>query len=202
MLAALLVVLTVTIRAAATELLRARIVGGQAALLPDHQRPSHPRSGRLLPVLVMDTPPSPLATIGLVQPVIVMHRQLPEWLDAAELRCALAHEAAHVARHDALRLLLLPPLAGLATLAVVEPWMAPAAAQWLIAAFIWWAVHQRMSWRAELACDGLAARQGRLETASALIKTARFLGPRAADHGAMALAGRNIARRVRVLLHD
>jgi hypothetical protein len=53
-------------------------------------------------LLVTDEPIAP-ATIGLLRPAILLPRSLLRDARDAELRAVLAHEMAHVARHDAMR---------------------------------------------------------------------------------------------------
>ena len=55
--------------------------------------------------------PNPAFTVGLVTPRIYVAEALAERLSAAELAAVLAHEGAHVARRDPLRLSLLRALA-------------------------------------------------------------------------------------------
>lgn len=55
--------------------------------------------------------PVPALTIGLVRPLVYVGQDLAEELTEAELTVVLAHEGAHVARHDPLRLFALRLLA-------------------------------------------------------------------------------------------
>lgn len=207
-----LVSLWVTARALATELFRRRLVlEGKPMSLPDDVVPVHPRTGRRLSVFVAVGTDDPLATVGFFRPVIVMHAALPDWLTSAELRCALAHEAAHIARCDGLRCLIVPPilaslillLAGAAFPAGEETfaWFSTAVTA-AIALAGGWAMQVMLARRAELACDRNAARHGRFETASAIVKASRLTSHRLADHGSVALADRHIAKRVQALLRD
>lgn len=202
----------VVARAIATERLRRRLVRyGVRVQLPAGIAPVHPHTGRPVPVIAAAAALGPLATIGLVHPVIVMDTALADRLTQAELRCALAHEAAHVGRRDGLRSLLVPPLAALVAALLVNVLLgvevAPPTAVAFMPVFLpaglcGWAVHCALSQQAEFACDAAAARHGRLETASALIKAARMTSHTRAEPGLAALADRHIAKRVRALLND
>jgi beta-lactamase regulating signal transducer with metallopeptidase domain len=72
---------------------------------------------RTVPVYESGLAPAPL-TLGWWASVIVMPRGLASLLDDEELACVLAHEAAHVARHD-------PAIAVLQQLAGVGFWWNP-----------------------------------------------------------------------------
>lgn len=60
---------------------------------------------------VVDGLPTPALTVGLLQPVIYVAAELPARLSFRELAAVLAHEGAHAARRDPLRLSLVRFLA-------------------------------------------------------------------------------------------
>lgn len=105
--------------------------------------------------------PNPAFTVGLLRPVVYVSAELAEWLSGAELRAVLAHEGAHVARRDPLRLSVLrffactlfwiPALRGLAADVADE---------------------------AEVQADDAAAREHPLELASAILSVASWRGAR------------------------
>ncbi len=190
-----------------TEFTRMRLARSRLPVpLSDTIAPRHPRTGQPIRVLQGQDRNSPLSVIGWRDPVILMHPTLPDWLNPAELRCALVHEAAHIANHDAIRLLLLPPAFGAALMLALTLLVAPSGDAWLdvmvgsAGLFGWWAAYRHVGKQAEIACDALAARHDPLATASALIKSARLASRRQPATGRIALADRNIAYRISLLL--
>lgn len=55
-------------------------------------------------IRVVEGLPLPALTVGFVRPAVYVARDLADELAEAELAVVLAHEGAHVARHDPLRL--------------------------------------------------------------------------------------------------
>jgi len=129
-----------------------------------------------------------VAVIGAWRPRIVATESVRAACNAEEFRAVLAHEAAHLAARDNLKLLLLTA--------------APdALAQTPLAAVL------TERWRAAAECEADQCATGgdhdrRLALASALIKVARLLKSRRAPHPAlgMPVAADDVPARVRALL--
>jgi Zn-dependent protease with chaperone function len=139
-------------------------------------------------VHVVDAAEPLVAVIGAWRPCIVASESVRAACNAEEFRAVLAHEAAHLAAHDNLKLLMLVaapdalPLTPLAAL-LTERWRAAA----------------------ESEADQRATRgdcERRLALASALIKVARLMKTRSAPHPAlgMPVATDDVPGRVRALL--
>jgi len=140
------------------------------------------------PVEILDGGPPLVAAVGALKPRILASRSVLEACDAAEFREVIAHERAHVAARDNLKLLLLvccpDPLAWLALGGVLQ-------ARWRVAA--------------EYSADERAAGRDplrRVDLASALIKVARLSHaswPRARPLE-LSVAADDVEGRVRSLL--
>ena len=72
----------------------------RSQLLCGRLRRSSPAGGT---VVMVDSRPPLLATVGVVKPVVLVTSGTANLLETAEIRAALAHEMAHVARGDNLR---------------------------------------------------------------------------------------------------
>lgn len=193
----------------------------QARSLPADLRASlmPPGLHSLPPVLIVESGPGPLCVIGLTKPVIVLENRLLATLTACELRCALAHEIAHIQRADPVRMLIAPALSGLLAailiccgtiLFSVREEMVPmglgtgllGAVLAIIAALgVKDLVQSALSRHAELCCDRAAAIHGRQATASALVKTARLVVGRPNSQPVLGFAENLLAVRVRSLLN-
>ncbi len=123
-------------------------------------------------------------TYGLVHSIVVFPRRIVDTLDDRELRCVLAHELAHVRRHDAALALALAVTSSLA---------------WPILAVRMAAVRVRRL--VELAADELALRDGSdVETYGRTL--VRIAADEPAIAGAMQLGGyRHLRSRVAALRH-
>lgn len=111
-----------------------------------------PRVLRIVPGL-----PSPAFTAGLLQPRIYISEALASHLTGAELGAVIAHEGAHMARRDPLRLTVLRALA------CVLFWL-PALRR----------LADDVSDQAELLADDVAARDTPLVLASAILNVAQW----------------------------
>ena len=103
--------------------------------------------------------PNPAFTAGLLRPVVYVSAELAEWLSEAELRAVLAHEGAHVARRDPLRLSVL---------------------RFFACTLFWIPALRRLAAdvadEAEVQADDAAAREHPLELASAILSVASWSG--------------------------
>ena len=94
-----------------------RVLGLLAASTPDREDAFGRAAARAglacARVRVLDAPPVPAFTAGWFSPLVYVDRALEGRLSADELAAVLAHEGAHVARRDPLRLSLLRFLAQL-----------------------------------------------------------------------------------------
>ena len=113
-----------------------------------------PARVRIIPGL-----PNPAFTAGLLRPLVYVSAELAEWLSDAELRAVLAHEGAHVARRDPLRLSVL---------------------RFFACTLFWIPALRRlaadMADEAEVQADDAAAREHPLELASAILSVASWRG--------------------------
>ena len=143
--------------------------------------------GWSLPAFVVDEACPPVAVVGVIRPRLYVARQVLERCTSSELAAIVAHEAAHVGRHDNLKRLLLRACPDLLAFAPVGERIERA----------WSEASDRA------ADDHAAARTGtRLDLASALVKVARFVAPVPAGGAFAALCGEaEISTRVRRLLH-
>lgn len=119
--------------------------------------------------------PNPAFTAGLFRPAVYVSAELAEWLSHAELRAVLAHERAHLARHDPLRLSVL---------------------RFFACTLFWIPALRRLAAdvadEAEVQADDAAARAHPLELASAILSVASWSGATtswSARPGAGAIAG-------------
>lgn len=134
-------------------------------------------------VRVMDELPNVAFTAGWLRPRIYISRELARRLAPAELRAVLAHEGAHVARRDPLRLSLLR--------------FAACALFWLPA--LRRLVHD-LADEVELAADDRAAGEEPLVLASAILSVARWTRRSVLPAGSAALVTPDLVeRRVRRL---
>jgi beta-lactamase regulating signal transducer with metallopeptidase domain/Flp pilus assembly protein TadD len=120
---------------------------------------------------------------GILRPRIIMPDGLSDILGPHELRAVLAHELAHVRRHDNL-------VAAIVRVVASVFWFHP---------LLWW-IERRMMAEREIACDQLvlAAGAGRRDYAAGIMKVCRmsFIG-----HPACAgAAGSNLKRRMDQIL--
>jgi Zn-dependent protease with chaperone function len=110
-------------------------------------------------VRVVSGLPNPAFTAGLLRPVVYVSAELAEWLSDAELRAVLAHEGAHVARRDPLRLSVL---------------------RFFACTLFWIPALRRLAAdvadEAEVQADDAAARDHPLELASAILSVAAWGG--------------------------
>jgi Zn-dependent protease with chaperone function len=144
---------------------------------------------RELGVTVIETTLPVCFAAGLLRPRVLLSRGLLEALTPEERAVVLAHERAHVRRHDA--------LAGsiVRALAVVH---LPSAGRWLI---------EEREIAAEQACDEEAAHtvQDRVSVAAAILKVeraARGAAPHGLDWVAVAFGACAVERRVQGLLAE
>jgi Zn-dependent protease with chaperone function len=112
-------------------------------------------------VRVVDELPSPAFTAGWLRPRVYVARTLAERLSASELAAVFAHEGAHLARRDPLRLSLVRALA------CVLFWI-PALRR----------LADDVADEAEVQADDAAAREHPLVLASALLALSQWLMPR------------------------
>ncbi len=129
-----------------------------------------------------------VAVIGAWRPRIVATESVRAACNAEEFRAVLAHEAAHLAAHDNLKLLT---LVGAPDALALTPFAAALTERWRAAA--------------ELEADQRATRgdsERRLALASALVKVARLVKSHAAPHPAlgMSVATDDVQERVQALL--
>lgn len=130
--------------------------------------------------------PSPALTVGVVRPVIYVARELADELTRDELAAVLAHEGAHLARRDPLRLSLL---------------------RFLACTLFWIPALRRladdMADEAEILADDRATRGRPLVLAAAILTMAQRHSPRRAGDLAMQSVGfchaQLLDRRVRRL---
>ena len=118
------------------------------------------RGAAQLPVSIVDCPDPPAAVVGVLRPRVIVARQVVGACSTDEFRMVLAHEGAHIAARDNLKLLLLVA--------------APDPLAWLPAGR---AIAHCWRRAAEVEADQRAAgtdRGRRLALASALIKVARL----------------------------
>lgn len=133
---------------------------------------------------VVDGLPSPAFTVGWWAPRIYVARSLGERLSEAELGAVLAHEAAHVARRDPLRLSLL---------------------RFLSCTLFWIPALRRLTAdladEAEIRADDAATRSDPLVLASAILNLAHWARPREAADGRVGFDERDdlLERRIRRL---
>jgi len=158
------------------------------ALLMRCRPESGGRAAALPPLHLVDSAEPLVAVVGAWRPRIVATESVRAACSGEEFRAVLAHEAAHLAAHDNLKLLLLtatPDALGLTPLAraLTESWRAAAEGE-----------------ADDRATRGDGAR--RLALASALIKVARLLAGRHSPQPAlgMSVAADEVPERVRALL--
>jgi Zn-dependent protease with chaperone function len=135
-------------------------------------------------VRVVDGLPNPAFTVGWLRPRIYVARSLRERLSSDELAALLAHEGAHVARRDPLRLSLL---------------------RFLALTLFWMPALRRLAAdvadEAEVQADDEAARERPLALASAILALAGWGQPYPAtdDIAGFAQRGSLLSRRIRRL---
>lgn len=134
-------------------------------------------------VRVVDGLPSPAFTAGWLKPRVYVARRLAERLSPPELEAVLAHEAAHVARRDPLRLSLL---------------------RFLTCMLFWLPALHRLAEdiadEAEIRADDRAARDRPLALAAAILTLAQWARPPLASHDRVGFDDRDLLeRRVRRL---
>jgi hypothetical protein len=141
-----------------------------------------------LPAFAIDEPFPLIAVVGVVRPRLYVARQVLECCTRDEIAAIVAHETAHVSRHDNLKRLLLRACPDVLAFAPVCERIERA----------WSEASERA------ADDHAAARTGsRLDLAAALVKVARSLRAPAPAGGVLAAFCREeeITTRVRRLLH-
>jgi beta-lactamase regulating signal transducer with metallopeptidase domain len=162
---------------------RRAVRGWMAAAAPI----SLPRSP--LPAFVVDTEFPLVAVVGIVKPRLILARSVIERCSPEELDAILAHERAHLLRHDNARRALLQSL--------------PDPLAWLpVSRRIDRAWHDATEEAADDAAAGTSESM-RVHLASALVRVARMApaGPRLLDLPASALfRGEPLERRIRRLL--
>jgi beta-lactamase regulating signal transducer with metallopeptidase domain/Flp pilus assembly protein TadD len=120
---------------------------------------------------------------GWLRPCVILPDQLSGQLSEAELHAILAHELAHIARHDNLS-------AGIACVIVSAFWFHP---------LVWW-IERRMLAEREAACDELVLAHG-AETAdyvSAILKVCRMSFAGAAGYAGA--TGSNLEHRMEQIM--
>jgi Zn-dependent protease with chaperone function len=144
-----------------------------------------------LDVVVLETPAPICFAAGLWRPQVLISRGLLRWLDTAQRAIVLAHERAHVRRHDALIMSLVR---------VCALWHFPRVARWLV---------RELEIAAEQVCDEEAATivGDRIAVAEAILSVERAAQaqPTVAlvpNTSAVAFGERAIERRVESLLRD
>ncbi|MEJ7732867.1 MAG: M56 family metallopeptidase [Polyangiaceae bacterium] len=151
------------------------------------REPSHGFDG--IPLRLVDAAGLGAFTIGVLRPMVVVDRTLWSRLSATERRAVVHHEAAHVARRDALTLAVLRFLGA----ATFGPWWRRWVDAWRVAS--------------ELRCDRHAAAvigDGSLvaQTLVAVERLRRGVAPMAAPGTLSVAAGADLERRVLALLDD
>ena len=132
---------------------------------------------------IVDGLPNPAFTTGLLAPRIYLSAALAGYLEPEELAAVIAHEGAHVARRDPLRLSVLRALA---------------------CALFWIPALRRLSDdvtdEAEILADDRAAGSQPLVLASAILRLASWPNPMAGSTVAVGFSGRDpLERRIRRL---
>ncbi len=139
-----------------------------------------------LELTVLETPQPLCVAAGLLRPRVLMSRGLLTSLGEPERAVVLAHERAHVRRHDAL------VASGVRAMASLH---LPFVARWIV---------REVELAAEQACDEEAAGvSSRLAVASTILAVERAVQASTfAPHGAVAFVQRGVERRVEALLAD
>lgn len=108
-------------------------------------------------VRVVSGLPNPAFTVGLIRPNVYVAAELADWLPESELQAVLAHEGAHLARRDPLRLSML---------------------RFCACTLFWIPVLRRLAAdvadEAEVQADDVAAREQPLVLASAILNVAAW----------------------------
>ncbi len=156
--------------------------------LPDEPIARSARAVGISPALIriVDGLPNPAFTAGWLRPRIYVAGELVRLLDDAELRAVLAHEGAHVARRDPLRLAVL---------------------RFFAYTLFWLPALRRLAAdvadEAEVQADDQAAREDPLKLASAIVTMAQLSHLRTSPVGVSAFAAATphdlLERRVRRL---
>lgn len=143
-----------------------------------------------LGVVVLETPVPVCFAAGLWRPQVLISRGLLRWLDTAQRAIVLAHERAHVRRHDAL-------IANVVRMCAL--WHVPVVARWLA---------RELEIAAEQVCDEEAGTivGDRIAVAEAILSVERAAQAQAAamlaPSTAVAFGERAVERRVESLLRD
>jgi Zn-dependent protease with chaperone function len=142
-----------------------------------------------LDVVVLETPAPICFAAGLWRPQVLISRGLLQWLDASQRAIVLAHERAHVRRHDAL-------VANIVR--VCAMWHFPRIAAWLV---------RELEVAAEQVCDEEAGAivGDRIAVAEAILSVERAALAQLAlvpSTAAVAFGERAVERRVESLLRD